>query len=365
MKLECSIEKLKNALHKVERVAGKNLSLPVLSSILLVASNKNFKIRATNLSLGVEIEIPAKIEIEGTTAVNGQILSGVFSNISKDDNVLLDLSNGNLSIKTRNNNILIKSDSFDDFPTLPTVKENCFTINSQKIVDGIKSVYYSGAVSDIKPEFASVYIYSIDNNLVFVSTDSFRLAEKKIKIKGIDNIGSILIPIKNVSEILRLLGDNDTDIKVCFNKNQISFFGEDFYITSKVIDGIFPDYKQIIPKEFQTEVVVLKEDFINSLKISNIFSDKFNQINLIIRPKSKIFELNSKNIDVGENNTRLEAALKGEDIELSFNYKYLLDCFQSIGSDSLTLYFNGANRPIIIRGISDESFMYLVMPMNR
>lgn len=364
MKLECEIEKIKSAIYQTERITGKNLTLPVLNSILFIASGKSLKLRATNLSLGVEIEIPAKIEKEGIVAVSGSILVGIFSNIFQNENISLEEKDGNLLIKTKKSQIKLKCQPNDDFPTIPRVSGNTFEIDSKKLIDGIKSVYYSSSVSDIKPEISSVYFYSKEDNLIFVSTDSFRLAEKKIKIKNLEEIPGILIPFKNIPEILRIFGEFSGEIKICFNKNQISFSSDNVYLTSRVIDGIFPDYTQIIPKEFKTECVVLKQDLLNALKLSNIFSDKFNQVNLSIKPKTKIFELSSQNNEVGENKTHLDAAVSGEDTEVSFNYKYFVDCFQSINTDSISIKLS-PGRPIVVSGVSDNSFIYLIMPMNR
>ncbi|KKP85980.1 DNA polymerase III subunit beta [Candidatus Nomurabacteria bacterium RIFCSPHIGHO2_02_FULL_35_13] len=365
MKLECGIEKIKEGILQVEKITGKNLTLPILNSILLIAEGKSLKLRATNLSLGVEIEIPAKIEKEGVIAVSGTILAGIFSNIFQNENIHIEGEDGNLLIKTKKSRIKLKGQASDDFPTIPMVDGKTFEIESKKLVDGIKSVYYSSSLSDIKPEISSVYIYSNEDNLVFVSTDSFRLAEKKIKINGIEEIPGILIPFKNISEILRIFGEVQDVVRVCFNKNQISFSSNNIYLTSRIIDGVFPDYRQIIPKEFKVEAVVLKQDLLNALKLSNIFSDKFNQINLLINPKEKVFELSSQNNDVGENKTYLDAAIKGEDILLGFNYKYFLDCFQSLNTDSISIRLNQPSKPIVISGNSDDSFTYLIMPMNR
>lgn len=365
MKLECSIEKTKNTITQVERITGKNLTLPVLNSILLIASSKFLKLRATNLNLGIEINIPAKIEKEGMLAISGSVLNAVFLNISQNENVYLENKDDNLLIKTKKSEIRLKSQPCDDFPTIPMVTGASFEIDSKKLIDGIKSVYYSSSVSDIKPEISSVFMYTNGDNLVFVSTDSFRLAEKKIKVKGLEEILGILIPFKNVTEILKVFGEINGMVKVCFNKNQISFSSDNVYLTSRIIDGVFPDYRQIIPKKFLTEVVVLKQDLLNALKLSNIFSDKLNQVNLKIIPKDKVFELSSYNNNIGENKTRLDTVVNGEDVELSFNYKYFLDCFQSIGTDSLSIKLSGSNSPILISPVSDPSFNYLIMPMNR
>lgn len=365
MKLECGVEKIKSAIIQVEKVTGKNLTLPILNSILFIASGKTLKLRATNLSLGVEIEIPAKIEKEGIVAVSGSTIAGIFSNIFQNENIQLEDIDGNLLVKTKKSRIKLKGQVYDDFPTIPLVEGKTFEIESKKLIEGIKSVYYSSSPSDIKPEISSVFIYSQEDSLFFVSTDSFRLAEKRVKIKETEEIGGILIPFKNIPEILRIFGEIQDVVKVCFNKNQISFSSDNVYLTSRIIDGIFPDYRQIIPKEFKTEAVVLKQDLLNALKISNIFSDKFNQINLLIKPKEKIFELSSANNDIGENKTFLDAAIKGEEAELGFNYKYFLDCFQSINTDSVSIRLNQASKPMVITGNGDNSFTYLIMPMNR
>ena len=365
MKLECKIIEIKNGISQVERITGKNLTLPILSHVLLIASGKSLKLRATNLSLGIEIEIPAKVEKEGMLAVSGAVLNGIFSNVFQNENVHLEGTDGNLLIKTKKSRIKLKGQPHDDFPTIPKVTGTIFEIESKKLTDGIKSVYYSSSVSDIKPEISSVFIYTNEENLVFVSTDSFRLAEKKIKMKGLEEISGILIPYKNISEILRIFGELQGLIKISFNKNQISLSSENIYLTSRIIDGVFPDYRQIIPKEVKTDATLLKQDLLNALKLSNIFSDKFNQVNLKIAPKEKMFELTSSSNDIGENKTDVDAAMTGEEVQIGFNYKYFLDCFQSIATDSLSIKLSGATRPIVISPVGDTSFIYLIMPMNR
>lgn len=164
---------------------------------------------------------------------------------------------------------------------------------------------------------------------------------------------------------MRVLENINDEVEVSLDKNQISFSYKGIFLISRVIDGVFPDYKQIIPKSSSTEVTVLKQDLVNALKLSNIFSDKFNQVNIKINPNSKLCEIRTKNNDVGENVSSLDAAITGEALEINFNYKYIIDSFQSIDSDSVTLSFSGLNKPLIINPVSDPSFRYLVMPMNR
>lgn len=367
MKIECIKDRLYEIISKTEKVTSKNLTLPILSCLLLEVKNNKLQIKATNADIGIESTIPVKTSEEGTVAVPGSVLSNLISNIQNDKNVTLETVDNNLQIKTDHSKTLIKSYPFDDFPTIPKVSDGMsFSLDSKKLVKGFKSVWFSSSLSSVKPELSSVYVYINDNDLIFVATDSFRLAEKKIKIeKDYENNFNILIPLKNIPEITRIFEEFNGDVDVCLSKNQISFSDNENYIVSRLIDGVFPDYKQIIPNETKTEATVLKQDLLSVLKISNIFSDKFNQVNIKILPSKKVFEITTKNSNIGENINTVPASLSGEDISVNFNYKYIMDCMQSIDSDSVSLSFNGISKPMTIRGVSDKSFTYIVMPMNK
>ncbi len=368
MKLELNLKKLKDSISMIDRVAGKHMTLPVLSCILIEVKNNIAMFKATNLDIGIEVSIPVRSTEDGTLAVPATILSSFVSQLAGDDQLVkLDDSSGNLLISSARSKGTIKTQVFEDFPSIPRVVEGKeFSISAEAFLKGLKSVWYSSSISSVKPELSSVFVYKDQSDLVFVATDSFRLAEKKIKIPSTTNISDILIPYKNIPDIMRILENIRSNVTVLINKNLISFTSGDTYLVSRLIDGVFPDYRQIVPKTFNTDVVLLKQDFINALKVSNIFSDKFNQVHLTVDPKGKNFSIQTKNSDVGENSTTVDAALTGDSLEINFNYKYIADSFQSIDADSLTLQFSGTNRPMVIRPVSgDQSFMYLAMPMNR
>lgn len=366
MHIECIKEKLVYAISKAERVTGKNITLPILSCVLLDAHDSTLVVKATNLDIGVEIVIPVKVNKPGTIAVSGGVLYNFISNITTDKNVTLEVVEGNLKVSTKHSQSLIKAFAADDFPTIPKVASDTpFTFNAPQLIKGLKSVMYSASVSTIRPVLSSILLLSEEDNVVFVATDSFRLSEKKIGVKKHKEFNQILIPFKNVSEIIRTIEDIKDDVDVYLSDNQIALSYKDVYITSRVIDGAFPDYKQIVPKETKTEVVVLKQDFVSALRISNIFSDKFSQVTFQILPKEKTFRITTKNMDIGENVNNLDAVIKGDELSVSFNYKYIIDCFQSIDADSISLSFLDASRAMTVRGVGDKSFMYLVMPMNK
>lgn len=366
MKFICSKEKLHNLIAKAEKISGKNTTLPVLSCVILETKENHLIIRSTNLDIGIEANIPVKVEQEGMVAVPGALFLQYLSNISGDENITVEIINKNILLTSSKSEATVKTLPHDDFPNIPKVEttKTC-KISAQSLIHGLKSVWYSASVSSMKPELSSVYLYPKDSSLMFVATDSFRLAEKKIDVKEIDTFESVLVPFKNVSEIIRIFDGITGDLEILFDDGQIAFVYDGLYLVSRIVDGNFPDYKQIIPKENTTEVVVLKQDLIQALKLSNIFSDKFNQVHMTVRPSDGVFEIASKNVDKGENKNNVSATLRGDSIEISFNHKYLGDSFSSINSDSLILMFNGANRPMVMRGVNDSSFMYLVMPLNR
>ncbi len=368
MKIELHLAQFKKMIALSEKVARKNMTLPVLSCLLFEIGKNSLIIKATNLDVGIEISMPAKSDTTGIIAVPAQIISSFVSQLSDQDGVVkMELVSGNLHISSTRSKVTIKTVPPEDFPSIPRVVDGQTTkIPSEALIKGLKSVWYSASISSVKPELSSVYVYKNNDYIVFAATDSFRLAEKKVKISQEVGFEDILIPFKNISDIIRILEEVGGDVDMQSNKNLISFESQGVYLASRIIDGTFPDYKQIIPKGYSTEAITLKQDVINALKVSNVFTDKFNQVKLILDPKAGFFEIQTKNADIGENNTRADASLSGEKLEINFNGKYIADCFQSIDADSVSFQLGGMNKPMVIRPASgDGTFMYLVMPMNR
>ncbi len=366
MKVECLLEKLKSVVSQIEKVSGKNHALPILGSILIQTDEGGLIFRATNLNIGAEIKIPAKVIEHGVVAVSATLLAQICGGISGDTPVILETSHENLVIQTKNAKMTLKSIAAEDFPILPKITDlETFEIPSEQFIQGVKSVAYAAAISDIKPEIASVFIYPQEDQLVFVATDAFRLAEKKVVIKNVAQFPEILIPVKNIIEIIRILSEYTGTINITVAENQISFSNNSFYITSRLTGGTYPNYRQIMPASSKTEVIMLKSDLQNILKSILVFSDKFNQIDFVVNPTEKMCTMTSKNDSAGEGVVHIEAALSGEGIETRMNHRYITDSLQSLSSDSVVFSFTEPNRPMVMRGVGDSSFTYLVMPMNR
>lgn len=364
MNFTCNRESIQKCIMNAERVTSKNSSLPILNSVLLTTNKNSLIIRATNLEVGVEFQIPAEIKKEGSITVPGALFSNILTNIPDEETISVSATNNVCKITTKSKNITVKGFVSDDFPTLPIINDGeSFTIQSQNFIQGVKSVLMSAALSDIKPEISSVYIYQKEKSLVFVATDSFQLAEKKINYNGEPLSQGVIIPVKNIIEIVKVFESLNENILFKITKTQISCVSKSVYITSRVIQGIYPDYEQILPKNNTTEVTILKQDLINTLKLSTLFSDKFNKIQFIIDPQEGKCLILTKNSDIGETELNLTVAMSGEPIEISLNGKHLFNCLNVINQDSITLQCNGFNKPAVIRGIGDPSFTYLTMPL--
>ena len=365
MKLECLKDKFRQVVNQAERATSRNPTLPILSTVLLEAKNNKLKIKATNLEIGLEIELNAKVEEDGLVAINANVLNNFLSNLNKEDKIKIELINNNLKIETFNSKTILKSLNIEDFPIIPKVEtKESFKINSKDFLNGIHSVLFASAISDIKPEISSVYIYQKQNKICFVATDSFRLAEKNISLT-VNEFLPIIIPFKNITEIIRVFDGIEDDLEIKTNKHQLSIFSSEVHFTTRIIDGVYPDYKQIIPKEFKTEVFISKTDLLNALKLANIFSDKFNQVNIDLNSTTKELIIHSLNQDIGENTLTLKIEIKGEDINLNLNVRYLLDCLTIITEEKIKIQLNEKNKPLLIQGQINNSFCYLVMPINR
>lgn len=366
MKIEAIKEQLEEALNKADKIAGKNTNLPVLSGLYLDARQNSLNIKSTNLDLGLSISIPVKVTDPGIVVVPSHTITSLISSLSKDRNISLTTKDQVLEVKTNSTKTNIKTLPSEEFPIIPEVGEdNVFTMPVRDLVFGIRSVIYAAAVGSIKPELSSICISHQGEFLVFAATDSFRLAEKKIRIKKVPHFKQILLPQKNALEIIKIFDRGEEEVSLSIEEHQLALRSGGIYLASRIIEGSFPDYRQIIPKTTSSSAVMLKQDLINALKASLIFSDSFNQLSLKLNPASKKFQIESKNAMVGESVQTLDAVLEGEELSINVNHRYFTDCFQSITTDSLNLTFAGLAKPILVSGVGDTSFLYLVMPMNQ
>lgn len=357
--------KLTEALELVGRISTKHVTLPVLQCVRIEAkTNGKVKLQATNLEISIEVEIDAKVSEEGVVAVPAQIFLQSIQFISQKD-ITLRTEEQVLQLETDSTNTSIKTFSDEEFPNLKQLDGEELKIQAKTFAYGIKSVAFAASQTSIKPELGSVFIQQKkEHSLTLVATDSFRLMEKTVSQKGLAFDGSIMIPQKNALEIARVCDVVGEDPVFITNDNQCALrFPNGVYISTRLVTGSFPDYAQIIPKEFVSHVTVLKDDLQRSFKKTSTFLNKFRQVSLAITDKN--LTISSQNSEVGHTTDTIKAQVEGEELSLNFNQQYVMDPLQHIQDDSIKMSFAGIGRAMIMQGASDASLRYLVMPMNK
>ncbi|MBU3934640.1 DNA polymerase III subunit beta, partial [Patescibacteria group bacterium] len=245
-------------------------------------------------------------------------------------------------------------------------------INNKSFCNGLTQIVDVASISQTRPEISGVYLLFSKNILKIVATDSFRLAEKTISIENNNKKDyTIILPQKSVREIINTLNEKDGDLKICFSENQALFEfpikemdHPQVQIFSRLVEGEYPNYQEIIPKKFKTNILVKKEEFLNQIKAASLFSGKINEIKFIINPVKKIIEISAHNPDIGESKSNLSVKIEGEPIEISFNHKFLIDGVLNIKSSELALDLSGEDGPCVLRPVGDSSYIYVVMPIK-
>ena len=354
------------AVQKVARFAErKNTTLPALSSVLILAGDDGIKMRATNLETGIDLKIEGEVKTDGVVAIPASILQQIANSLNQEGNITLEHTGDIISISSSTGKSSIKTVLYDDFPSIPFPEnpKNRIVLQGILLRSLFNLVSSCASPSTIRPELASIYISIEGGVLTAVATDSFRLAEKKVPLINKGTQGKFLIPAKNALSIAQALPDEE--IILSFDEHHAAFVSTEGMIVSRLTNAVYPDYRQIIPKESVVEATVLRKDFENALKQTTIFSDSFQKIRISFDPKKNHIAFFSRNVDIGESSETIPAHLSGSALDISFNHKYLSSALALTSADSLSLLAAGIGRPLIIKGVGDTSLLYLVSPMNQ
>lgn len=368
MYIEVEKEKLLQRLELISRISIKHQTLPVLQCVLCDASGPEGEVilRATNLELGIEARLAAQNKESGILAVPAALLTQTIG-LLHDKMVTLKTEKEMLVVESGKSRTTIKTLPPDEFPLIPQLTGSAQKLHNSLFVLGIKTAAFATSQSSIKPELGSVLIHQQkEHSLTFVATDSFRLVEKVVPQKGVVLEGSLLVPARNALELARIGEIMREDPEMVVSENQLAFrFPSGVYVTTRLTEASFPDYQQIIPKEFATTVTVLRGDLMHALKKTNIFTNAFLQVRVHINPKEHTVMFASDNGELGKTEEIVSATIEGEELSLSFNQRYLNDPLTSFVDDSVVMRFAGVGRPMVMEGVSEKSLRYLVMPMNR
>ena len=354
-------KKLLFAVRALEKIISRNVSLPILNAILVKTENGRVKLAATNLEIGINYWIGARIEENGEIAIPARIFSDFLSNIT-DENVTLKVQKNVVSINSEHYKTQILGMETKDFPIIPKILKNSpFKINSLTLKNALMNVFDSTAISETRPELSGIYVNIGNNRAEFAATDSFRLSEKIIELK--DSVSkSFILPRNTAIEIIRLTENLDEDITCVVSENQILIYGEDFEVISRLIDGHYPEYKRVIPDKFISLARINKSDFEKNVRMASIFSSTISDIKL--KAGKDLMEITAKNSERGEIVANVACDIKNKPFEVAVNYHYLLDGLKILPTENVVLEFTGDGSPLVLRGENQKDQTYVIMPLR-
>lgn len=367
MKLICTQENLNRGLEVVSRTASKNVTLPILNNVLLKAEKGTLKLITTNLELGITCLTRSKIEKEGAFTVRARILNDLVGLLT-NEKINLEVVGDALELQSENSRTKIKGLSAEEFPLIPELpKKNGYSCQAKALRLALTEIIFAVAIDESRPEISGVFMGFKDNKLTLAATDSYRLAEKTIRLdKGQAGEKSIIVPVRTLQELLRVLAEEVGEIEIYFTENQILFCWDEVNLVSRLIEGQYPDYQQIIPKESKTKAIIMAEEFTKLIKGTSLFCKPgINDLSLDFDPKAGKIILSAANSQLGENVSELKAKLTGEPNKTVFNYRYLLDGLVNMKAAEVSLEIINDSNPGLLKPVGEETYLYIIMPIKQ
>lgn len=378
-------EKLKQGIDVVGRISGKSINLPILNNILIKTEKNFLSLVSTDLEIGVKWWSLAKIEKEGEITVPTRFFSTLINSLPNEP-INLSLKNLNLEINCNNYHTSLKGVSSEEFPIIPKVsKIEKISIQSKVLCQGLLQVVDIASHSSIKPEISGIYFLFQQNQITITATDSFRLGEKKIfltpsSLINITKDYSFILPQRTAKEIINIFNNKEEDLVIYFSSDQVLFempFLEvsgptnipQIQLISRLIDGEYPNYKEIIPQENETQIILKPNELINQIKSASLFSGKNNEVQLRVDPLKNQLIISSQDLNIGEYESYLNVKINGKPCNVSFNYRFLLEGLLNITLDQekdseVILELTGSEKPGMLRLLNNQSYLYLIMPIK-
>jgi len=363
---------LVNALHMVSGLAGgKSAHLPILNNILIRAQTGGVKLIATNLEIGISTTLRGKVDSEGEFTIPSKTFVD-FINTLPEENVKIEQSGTSLSIVSKTQRGKLRGVAPEDFPLIPSIeKGKTTTITLPNLIEGLEDVIPSIAVNETRPEISGCLFWFNGNELTLVGTDSFRLAEKKIELKKDAHTGKkIIVPLKTIQEVLKIANhtlkniEDAGDVQISLTENQILFIIGPTEVTSRLIEGTYPDYRQIIPEKVTYEAIVSRDEFIRAVKSASIFSE-INIFDVMLKSKGDVLTVFSSSSQSGEGEAEVSAKITGGDFTLVLNGRYLTDGLLSIGSNDISFGVTSHETPCVLKPYGADNYLYIIMPIRQ
>jgi DNA polymerase-3 subunit beta len=374
VKVSCLQENLAKGLSIVGRAVATRSTLPVLSNVMLATDASRLKLSATNLEIGIVCWIGAKVEEDGSITVPARLLTDFVNSLPPERiDMELTVRTQTLNLKCARFEANIKGIDAQEFPLIPTAGEDSkISLDPSMLRQMIDQVVFAAATDESRPILTGVLAKFQGEQLTLAAADGFRLSVRTAHLsEPVSESVTVIVPARALAELSRISAEQEQPIEVTITpaRNQALFHMANVDLVSQLIEGNFPDYNQIIPKSYSTRTVVSTSDFLKAAKTANIFArDAANIVRLEIVPGGELapgrVTLTATSAEVGDNVGEIDAVIEGEEMEIAFNAKYLIDVLSVVDAAQVALETSTASSPGVIKPIGSEDFTHVIMPMH-
>ncbi|MBR3204294.1 DNA polymerase III subunit beta [Candidatus Saccharibacteria bacterium] len=367
MELEVDSGKLSKALNVVSRVAaGSKASLPILNNVLIRSDEGKVSLTTTNLDMAVVDYLPVSKSENGVITVPAKLLAEFVSNLPKGNTVKIKVEGMKVFVESKGYKSALNGVMADDFPELPGIDEEKavrFRMGVDEFKVGVNQVIVASSNDMTRPALTGVYFNTDEGALYIASTDGYRLAERKF-IEKVESEIKAIVPTSSLSEVMRSLPEEEDEIEILFDETQVRFRIGEIEITSKLIDGSFPDYRQLIPKTSESEIVVDKKELVRVTKLAALFAREVGgSIVLEAKTSTGTFAVGSVANEYGENTSEIETEVT-KDERVTLNSRFLIDALNVLEEEKVKLGFSGKLSPIIVKNEKSEKYTHIIMPLK-
>ncbi|MBR3180496.1 DNA polymerase III subunit beta [Candidatus Saccharibacteria bacterium] len=367
MELEVDSGKLAKALSIVSRVAASSkATLPILNNVLIRVDEGKVSLTTTNLDMAVVDFIPVSESKDGVITVPARLLAEFAANLPKKNVVKITTEGTKVNVESKGYKSTLNGAVADDFPELPGIEESAavkFKMGVDEFKVGINQVIVASSNDMTRPALTGVYFNTADGVLYVAATDGYRLAEREL-IRKVESEIKAIVPTNSLSEVLRTLSDDVEEIEILFDETQVRFRIGEIEITSKLIDGSFPDYRQLIPKESEAEVLLNKAELVRVTKLAALFAREVGgSIVLEAKTSTGTFAVGSVANEYGENTSEIETEIV-KDERITLNSRFLIDALNALDEEKVRLGFTGKVSPIIVKNEKSQRYTHIIMPLK-
>jgi DNA polymerase-3 subunit beta len=360
-------ENLARGLQVVSRAVSSRSTLPVLANVLLRTEDAGLRLTATNLEIGISYWVPGKIENDGSLTVPARLITDVVNSLPPGERVDLEADGAaTLNIQCGRQRAQLRGIDADEFPVIPSAGERPTTRISQRVLKrALSEVVFAAASDEARPILTGVLTRFEGDRLTLAAADNYRIAVKTLTTLAPVEETAIVVPARSYHEVERVLGDTDDaiDVVLAQSKNQIVFHLEGIDLVSRLIDGQFPNYNQVLPTAHTTRAVTDREELLKAVRLSALIaSSSANVVRLRIEPESGITVAAAA--DVGETEGHVDAQTEGEALTVAFNARYLQEALANLGTTQLALEFQGPLSPGVLKPVGDDDYVHVIMPVR-